>query len=159
MDKVKIVVITDSRGRFLDQFLTLHSHDMRKFHVVVKRGAGLERLWEAAEWELKKNKVDILFILGGVCDITDQRYDISGRRNAWPPTDIDSRFTQICSIIDDISVRFKSLGTNTLLSLIPEAGLDLIKYNKVKSPIPQETLKIQEKWKISSQLFMKKQYL
>lgn len=145
MEKVNILVMADSRGRLLDQYLTNYSDDTRKFRVVVKSGAGLERLWESAVLEMKENKVDILFILGGVCDITDLRYDPPGKRNAWPPTNIDLRFAQICSLIDNISVRFKSLNTNTLLSLIPEAGLDLIQYNKVKSPIPKEALKIQEK--------------
>lgn len=73
MDKLHIVVVSDSRGRLLTQLLNNYCDEKRLFRVIVKSGAGLLRLWNAAELEMKHSRVDILFLLGVVCDITDVR--------------------------------------------------------------------------------------
>lgn len=102
------------------------------------------KLWNLAEKELTTTEAKLVFIYGGVCNLTDIFYNVQGQRMAWPPSNIIQRVNHICSIMEDIVERFKSLGTNKSLSFIPEAGLNLIKYNVIPEPVGRCYLEAQE---------------
>lgn len=110
--------------------------------VIYRRGAGLETLWEIIEWNILTKHFDYVFLLGGVCNMTD-KVIIDGRREFWPPADLDGRFARIHQLIRDIARNFKLLKTNAKLILLLEPGLDLIKLNRVPHPVPWRTLVVQ----------------
>lgn len=96
-----------------------------QFNSIVKRGAGLEKHCSVAEKELLKSKEDVLFLYGGVCDITDLRYDHHGNRSVVLPMNMEARLS-IHDKMDEIASKFMLIGCNTYLSFNMEAGLDLI---------------------------------
>lgn len=59
-----VLLITDSRGAWLQsEFKKFQTCDMR-FNVIYRKGAGLRTLWEVAEWSLFTRPIDMLLILG-----------------------------------------------------------------------------------------------
>lgn len=134
--KKSVVVISDSRGARLGQeFRSLRSPHMH-FRVIVKSGAGLARLWEAAEYEILFNQPDIIFLYGAVCDLTDRYYTAYGNRYFWPPSNINERTEEIMTLMDDIIRNHLLMQTETKIVFIPECGLDINMYNGIYHPIP-----------------------
>lgn len=144
-----ILLIADSRGRRLENQLKRINNDQVHYLTMVKSGAGLMKLWSTAKMELSRRKIDVLFIYGGICDITNLYYDAFGNRSAWPPDDIESRVNSVCAMMDEIAADFMSLESYTSLSFIMEAGMDLLVYNSIQSPIPRRLLDIQEKLEVA----------
>lgn len=140
-----VCVVSDSRGAKLQAHLNLIHDDRREFKVIVKRGADLTKLWSLAEKELVSPETAMVFIYGGVCNLTDIFHNIHGQRMAWPPPNIIQRVNDICSTMENIVEKFKALGTNKYLSFIPEAGLNLITYNRIPEPVRRKYLETQEK--------------
>lgn len=140
--KCYILVVTDSRGAWLHREFRRYQTHLLKFSVIYRRGAGLETLWEIIEWNILSKNFDYVFLLGGVCNITD-KITINGRREFWPPQDLDGRFSRIHQLIRDIAKNFKLLKTGAKLILLPEPGLDLIRVNRIPHPVPWRALVIQ----------------
>lgn len=138
----RILIVADSRGSWLHNELRPYQSRLWHFKVVYRNGAGLRKLWEIAEWHLLTTKVDYLVMLGGICDLTDLFY-FQGQREAWPPSDIDGRFDHIYQILRDIASNFKLLNLPCKLTILPEPGLDLIRYNRIPHPVPWYPLVIQ----------------
>lgn len=139
---MRILIISDSRGSWLHREMwPFQSRDWH-YKVVYKKGAGLQKLWEIAEWYLLTTKVDYLILLGGVCDLTDLTY-YNGHREAWPPADMDARFDFIYQTLRDIASNFKLMNLPCKLTILPEGGLDLIRYNRIPHPVPWLLLVIQ----------------
>lgn len=133
--KKYILIVTDSRGSWLNREIQRYQTHLLKFKVIYRRGAGLAVLWEIIEWNLLSRRVDYVFILGGVCDLTD-RYLVNGRRSHWLPEDIDGRFNMVYRLLRDISSNFRLLNTGAKLIFLPEPGLDLIRWNRISHPVP-----------------------
>lgn len=129
----------------MDSELQRLKDETTQFKVIVKRGAGLDRLWSETEKELRINRPDIVFIYGGVCDLTDLHYDTHGKRSVFLPKDMEARIISICDKHEDIASKFTKIESNSQLSFVMESGLDLIVYNGIKQPIPREWLEEQER--------------
>lgn len=145
--KLQVVIMADSRGAWLSRelrnYLRLHRITDVHYHVVYRKGAGLATLWELAEFVLLSRKVDILMILGGICDITSLSIDSRGRRSFWPSTELSEKMDYIIDIMNGIANNFKLLQLPCRLCFIPEPGADLIRYNRLVHPINWRFLVIQ----------------
>lgn len=146
--RIYAVYLTDSRGAWL-------SHQIRQelrrqqifnlsFTVIYRKGAGLARLWELAEKVLFTRKVDLLFIAGGICDITTPQYLPNGRRIFWPKHSLQDHFDSVNDVMRGIVNNFRLLNCPCKLCFVPEPGADLVRYNHVLHPVPWDVLIIQE---------------
>lgn len=134
--KKTAVIISDSRGARLGQELRALRSTHIHFRVIVKSGAKLIQLWEHAEYEILFNQPDIIFLYGGVCDLTDRYYNMYGERYFWPPFNIRDRVESIIDTMDDIMKNHLLMNTQTKIVFIPECGLDLLRYNGIHHPAP-----------------------
>lgn len=140
-----ITIITDSRGSWLQQAINRLVDYRFSVKVIYRRGGGLRDLWEIAEWTLISRKIDLLIILGGVCDMTTMYHDARGRRQVWTPDNLGSRFAEIKSIMVDMSNNFKLIaGYGNKLVFLPDPGIDMIRYNRLLHPVPWRALVFQE---------------
>lgn len=137
-------MVADSRGTKLGPYLEMHSDQHLSFNLRVKRGGDLLNLWSIAEQEIIDGNADMIFLYGGVCNITDLFYNVQGRRMAWPPANMPKRFNDICSIMETITEEFKKKHHGKFLSFVPEAGLNLITYNRIPEPVQRQYTKVQE---------------
>lgn len=94
---------------------------------------------------MHESNFDVVFIYGGVCDLTDLKSSERGVRLVDLPTDMEARIVAICDKMENIATNFKLLDPNAYLSFIMEAGLDLIAYNRITSPVPREWIEKQER--------------
>lgn len=119
----------DSRGSWLHRKLSKYQLPHLRFKVVYRKGAGLMKLWEIAEWYLLTWQIDYLILLGGVCDLTERSL-IYGQRQFWPPIDMDRKFEEVYGYMRDIVHNFRLIPSNPQckLAFLPEPGVDLIKY-------------------------------
>lgn len=140
----QVYIYTDSRGRWLNQELQLIRDEGIAFHVTSLSGAGLERLWERAEFDLLNRRVDLVILFGGICNLTDPYYDQEGNRQFWPPFNMDERFKEVETLIRDISQNHLLLNLHAKLCFIQEPGCDLILYNRIRHPVPPPILICQE---------------
>lgn len=109
------------------------------------RGAGLRRIWEDIEYDilLSNEKLDIVIIYAGVCDITDYHFDRRGRHTVIPPFNMDHRFIDIESCMNDIASNFRMINPSGKLFFLQESGIDVIRYNRIPEPIPASYLIMQ----------------
>lgn len=141
-----VKIIADSRGSWLLNELWPYNDTEIKFSVKFRKGAGLIKLWELAEYELLKGHSDMIFILGSVCDLTDKYGSTRNGRVYWPPHNIKERFASVKSILSGMANNYKLLNPRPMLCFLPECGLDLIRYNKVFHPVPFQLLIMQEEF-------------
>lgn len=147
--KKRILIITDSRGAWLPREIRNYTRerDLGKsfdFRVIYRKGAGLAKIWEIAEHALFTRKIDLLFLLGGICDITGPSRDNPGRRVFWPCGNLPDRMDYVINIMEGIASNFKLLQLPCKLCFIPEPGADLIRYNRLCHPVDWNYLIIQE---------------
>lgn len=142
-EKFAVRIYADSRGAWL-------AHEIRKFNsaeisysVHYRKGATLRAIWAMIEMDLLSTKIDFIFILAGVCDITDFTFTRTGRRFVYPPFHMDFRFCDIERVMLDIENNFRLIGGNCKLCFIQEVGLDLIRYNHITHPVPAPILIMQ----------------
>lgn len=140
--KKTAVILSDSRGARLGQELRALRSDYIHFRVRVNSGAKLAKLWEFAEYEILFNQPDVIFLYGGVCDLTDRFYTEFGERYFWTPFNIKDRVESIIDTMDMDSIMRNHLimNTQTKLVFIPECGLDLLRYNGIEHPAPWRCL-------------------
>lgn len=143
--KQYILIVTDSRGAWLHRELNRYQSYRLKFSVIYRKGAGLEELWEVIEWNLLTKHIDYVFLLGGICNLTEKCH-VRGHREFWPPSDLDLSFGRVHQLIRDMAKNFKLLKTNSKLVLLPEPGIDLIRYNGVPHPVPWRKLVVQSEF-------------
>lgn len=147
-EKKRVLIIMDSRGAWLSRELRNYTRDSQidkiEFRVIYRKGAGLATLWEVAEFALLTRKIDLLLILGGICDITGPSRDSSGRRVFWPRSNLPERMDYVVSIMEGIVSNFRLLDLPCRLCFLPEPGADLIRYNRLFHPIDWKYLIIQE---------------
>lgn len=140
----QVLIISDSRGFHLWREFRRTHNEQAYFRVIARKGATLGRLWEIAESEILKGRPDIIIIFGGICDLTD-RYNLhQGRREFWPPSDFRTRVNEVADTMYFMANNLKLMNVNVKLCFLPEAGCDLIRYNRVTEPVPRELLRIQE---------------
>lgn len=146
--RIYAIYITDSRGAWLSHQI---SEELRRqnrrdiiFTVIYRKGAGMALLWELAERTLLTRRVDILFIAGGICDITKACRSYQGRREFSPNLNLDDHFSYVIDIMDGMRNNFTLLDIKCKFCFVPEPGADLIRYNQICHPVPWELLIIQE---------------
>lgn len=83
--RLQVHVYADSRGANLYQELSRFNSENIHYYVHFIRGAGLRRIWVEIENDLllSNEKLDLIFIYAGVCDITDCHFNPFGRRTVW----------------------------------------------------------------------------
>lgn len=68
---LKVFVIVDSRCLFLENTLIRLNNDPRcVYRVIVKKRRGLSKLWAIAKPLLLINEADIVYLYGGICDVS-----------------------------------------------------------------------------------------
>lgn len=142
----KAALVTDSTGKNMESLFNQNMEATVQFTVYYYSGAGLRSLWETIEHIILFHHVNIVYLLGGICDLTDRSYDDLGRRQFWPPTNIRGRFSFTRSILSDNTSNFTLMYIKTKFCIIPDPGCDLIRYNSVTNPVPRYLLEIQEKF-------------
>lgn len=138
----KAAFVSDSRGKFMESNFNAITDFPVQFSVYQRNGAKLEMLWETIEQILLFEHVDIVYILGGVCNLTDPIIH-NGNRQFWPPTNLTGRVNNLSSTMSDIFGNYSLMYTNTKLCMLPEPGLDLVKYNRILNPVDHNLLLIQ----------------
>lgn len=139
-----ITIITDSRGAWLQQEINRLVDYRYSIKVIYRKGGKLRDLWEIAEWTLVTRKIDMMIILGGVCDMAEIYYDTMGTRQVWTPNNVGSRFDDVKTVMTDMSNNFNLIGGNCKLVFLPDPGMDMIKYNRLVHPVPWRALIFQE---------------
>ena len=66
------LIVTDSRGKGLGNLIKTRNKSGELVDVLVRDGASLQVLVGAASKHLQKCPFDVVYIIGGVCDITDK---------------------------------------------------------------------------------------
>lgn len=130
--KRNILLITDSRGRFLQGYLNHHNRNflMVNYTVEVHSGSKLNRLWRLTKQRIQENNFDLIYLLGGICDITHKQY-VRGNKVYWPNMDQGQIGSELIDEYVRIVTEFNGLKNknNTKICLIPEVGGDFIRYN------------------------------
>lgn len=142
--KQQVLIISDSRGSLLWREFRRSINNEAYFRVIARKGASLRKLWEIAATEILKGRPDIIILFGGICDLTDRYYTYYGRREFWPPVDIRGRVNEVADLMHSIANNHILMNVSVKLCLMPEAGCDLLRYNRIIDPIPRELIKIQE---------------
>lgn len=141
--KFQVRIFSDSRGAFLDNEFRKLNDPRVFFKTRFLRGSGLARVWELVEEELIRERVDLIFVLAGVCDTTDRCYSTDGFRFFWPPSDTEARFLEIKTMMGDMLRNYLLLDPTPKLCFIPDPGVDLIRYNSLMHPVDFRALQIQ----------------
>lgn len=79
-------------------------------------------LRELAEKVLLARKIDILFISGGICDITKARLNNQGRREFWPNLNLEDHFSYIIDIMNGMVNNLTLLDLQCKFCFVPEPG-------------------------------------
>lgn len=140
----KAILISDSRGKFLDTIFNSLNEYPVEFTVCRRNGARLADLWEIAESAILFNHPDIIYLYGGVCDLTEASYLPNGLREFWPSENFVWKINKTKRLLYDIVNNFELMYTSTKLCILPEPGLDLIRYNNTPNPVPRYMLELQE---------------
>lgn len=138
---IKVLLITDSRGNFLQGYLNNHNrdHNAISYQVEVHKGSRIGRLWRFAHQYCLKNSYDLIYILGGICDVTAKQY-IEGRKVYWPPGHHGLLGMILVNEINRITDEYLMMQPHPLtkLCIVPEVGGDFIKYNF--APLTEENI-------------------
>lgn len=86
--------------------------------------------------------------MGGICALTEWEYRDSGKREFWPPADVEMRVKEIIITMKEIILNFNLMTHDARMCFIPEAGIDLLAYNKVAVPYPWHKLIIQNRLEV-----------
>lgn len=100
-------------------------------------------LWEIAERAILTKPVDLIILLGGVCDMT-RKIHIGDRRFYWPLEELDKTFTDISTTMKDIARNYRMLAPFCKFVFLPDPGVDLIRFNRIPHPVPWRELIVQE---------------
>lgn len=142
--RTQALVIADSRGALLwREFRRIPNEDIY-YRVITRKGASLRKLWEIAESEIFRGRPDIIFLYGGICDLTDRIYNWQGGREFWPPTDMITRINEVADLMSSIANNITLMNIRVKLCFLPEAGCDLLRYNRCHEPISRELIQLQE---------------
>lgn len=133
--RIQALVLANSRGSYLWREFRRIPNDDTYFRVISRKGASLKKLWEIAESEIFKGRPDIIFLYGGICDLTDRFYNRYGCREFWPPADLVTRINEVADLRSSIATDITLMNIRVKLCFLPEAGCDLLKYNHCHEPI------------------------
>lgn len=121
--KRNILLITDSRGRFLQGYLNHHN---RNFHMInytveVHSGSKLGRVWRLTKQHIEEKKYDLIYLLGGICDITHKQY-VKGNKIFWPNMAQGQIGSELIEEYTQIVAEFNGLESKneTKICLIPK---------------------------------------
>lgn len=144
--KLLIIIYGDSRGAWLERSLRRYQTDKYHFVVRFRRGAGLIYLWELIEYDILtcSRRADFIIVYGGICDLTQRYINRFGRRSYWPASDMRDSFKKVKRTMNDMVNNLRLICPNMRMCFIPEAGVDMIIYNRIHHPVPYRLLILQE---------------
>lgn len=144
--KLHVKIYADSRGAWLGNELRRFQSDKYTISVSYRRGAKMIDIWEMIEYDLvyKSEEIDFIFVYAGVCDLTRRSVTRSGRRIYWPDADIVGSFSRLKRIMNDMINNLMLISPRLKMCFLPEAGVDLITYNRIQHPVPYKLLIVQE---------------
>lgn len=93
---------------------------------------------------LSDEKIDFIMVYGGICDLTMKCRNRLGRIAYWPHPNMEGCVKQVKKTMMGMINNLKLIRPGMKLCFLPEAGADLIRYNRVRHPVPYELLIIQE---------------
>lgn len=129
-----ILLITDSRGKYLQGYLNHHNRNFSKvvYTVEVHKGSKLQRLWRFAKPYLSTRSYDLIYIYGGICDIT-QKQRLNGETTYWPNINDGPIGADLISLYHEIANEYANSPDRytTKMCFIPEVGGNFIVYNQV----------------------------
>lgn len=146
--KFHVRVYADSRGAWLGRELRRLNCDKYTFSVIYRRGACLIDIWEMIENDLIVGNlnIDFIFVYGGVCDLTVRYVNRFGRRTYWPQPNMSECFRRMKRMMSDMINNLGLIRPGLRLCFLPESGVDLITYNRIRHPVPWYLLIIQEEF-------------
>lgn len=100
-------------------------------------------LWEIAEKAIMTRPVDLIILLGGVCDMT-RKFTVGNRRFFWPLEEFEHTFADISSTMKDIARNYRLMAPPCKFVFLPDPGVDLIRLNRIPHPVPWRELIVQE---------------
>lgn len=113
-----------------------------EFSIYFHSGAKIGKLWETIEQILLFEHMDIVYVLGGVCNLTDPHMQ-NGQSQFWPPNILTGRVNELSSTLSYMFGNYSLMFTNTKFCMLPEPGLDLVRYNGIMNPVDYEIFLIQ----------------
>lgn len=150
-DKYLVYIITDSRGKFFDLYLAHHNvHKDVRFVLEVYRGWTVSKLWAQARQVIKTKSPTLVYIMGGINDITSRDHSIN-LRQYWPSPSLSQAMLRLTRLLGRVVESHLRLNTTTKLCILPEIGGNLVRYNKLPKPFPS--------WAKSLQLNLKSRLL
>lgn len=128
---IQAALVADSRGKYMDTiFNNLNDYPVQ-FSVHRRNGAQLAELWEIAESIILFDHPDIIYIFGGVCDLTEALYLPNGVREFWPVENFGrghgrghGRWSQIPSESNDATESFARYEDTMVLRHNPRKEIE-----------------------------------
>lgn len=131
---LKITLVADSRGGFLQFFLDRHNDNPNVIYSSkILKGRKLEELWLQAKSLLNSGDSDHVYIWGGICNLTSPYYAY-GRRSFWPLKNIEELMYDLIHVLNGIVSEILFLGFYGKVTFLPETGINLLAYNRVELP-------------------------
>ena len=120
--QISILLITDSRGRGLQEFLQSQRADLC-ISEHVKRGAGFELLARTCQREQARNDYDICLLIGGICSFTKKEtYTTqSGRKIGIISYEDRANIEDLKQILESLR---ENLGRKLSIATVPPASLE-----------------------------------
>lgn len=130
----KVIIITDSRGGFLQHFLNHFNENQNvSYTTLVLKGRRVEELWLQARTKLNSKEYDHVYVLGGICNLTSA-YFYNRIRSFWPLRNMEDLAYDLIHSLNIIANEALFLGHWAKLTFLPETGADLMVYNNVEYP-------------------------
>lgn len=131
---LRVAIIADSRGGFLEYFLNLHNENQNVTYTsLVLKGRRVEELWLQARAKLNSGECDHVYVMGGICNLTSA-YFYNGIRSFWPLKNVEDLTYDLMHTLNVIANEALFLGHRGKLTFLPETGADLVLYNHVEYP-------------------------
>ena len=89
------LIITDSRGKGLGDLISTRNNTGELYDVLVREGTSLFDLVEVAVKHLHKNPFDVVYIVGGACDITFKEKTTKRIVYAWRKGELESHLLEV----------------------------------------------------------------
>lgn len=130
---LKVIVVADSRGLFLESALhTCNKKEQSSYSVVVKMGCGLLDLWAVGKDLLRQGKADLVYIYGGIMDICSRNY-VDGKCYLGVTEMAEEHVTKLFFAVAMICNDVYSSCLKGKVCILPEMGADFPRYNRMQS--------------------------
>ena len=128
-----ILIITDSRGRGIGQYLKRETPENYKYKTVFLPGASLERVAVEVFQQYDRQQYDNCIVLAGICGLTE-KFIIRGQRRLHYPTESAAdKVNNILSTIHDLNTRLTHINIATI---IPASLIKHFRYHNPGCELP-----------------------